>query len=174
MITILFTVGYASQPLFTTTIRGMEPSPSSDPVFTAKSDFYIGKVSNDLINPQGFYSSATSNYTDINNDLAILFQTLLYTCIAITIGLVAGIVLGYFGLKMISKIVFFLVLVLMIAIFIIIQVIILSDSFINNVTSTLGLSNASSTNVENGNGYYLILASTALMFVTYIVYAFLA
>ena len=55
------------------------------------------------------------------------------------------------------------------------QVIILTDSFIKNVTTSGGLSESifSSTSVSNGNGYFLILTSTILMFITYIIYAFL-
>jgi hypothetical protein len=180
IITILFTVGYASQPLFRTSqviktpeITNIDYSTNSS-TSIINNNFYIGKFTTDLINSRSA-SSFDGDYTNLNNDLAKLFQILLYTCIAITIGLVCGILLTYFGLKMISKILFFIILILMIAVFIIMQVIILTDSFIKNVTTSGGLSESifSSTSVSNGNGYFLILTSTILMFITYIIYAFL-
>ncbi len=87
----------------------------------------------------------------------------------------AGILLGYFGVKLISKIVFLLAMILMIGVFIIIQVVILADSFIGNINASgLNWNSISSTSVSNGTGYYLILTSTLLMIITYIVYMVLA
>ena len=111
----------------------------------------------------------------MSNNLNVLFQTLLYTCIAITILLVVGVLLGYFGLKMISNLVFLIVMILMIIVFIIIQIVILSDSFISNIkTDGLNRNSISSSSTNNGTGYYLILVSTVLMIGTYIIYVFLA
>ena len=66
-------------------------------------------------------------------------------------------------------------MILMIIVFIVIQVVILGDSFINNIKANgLNKNSISSINTENGNGYYLILTSTLLMIITYIIYAILA
>jgi hypothetical protein len=174
IITVLFTVGYASQPILETSQIAQTPTnadgTSSNTTGTSSKvsrTFYIGKVSNTISNIQNTYSS--------NNDLNVLFQTLLYTCIAITILLVVGILLGYFGLKLISKFVFLLAMILMIGVFIVIQVVILSNSFISNINANgLNWNSISSTSTSNGTGYYLILASTLLMIITYVIYMFLA
>lgn len=178
IITVLFTVGYASQPIIETSQLVQSPTNADGSTASSStkisSSFYIGKVSSIISNAMDTYSS-NNDYSSVNNNLNILFQTLLYTCIAITILLVVGILLGYFGLKMISKIVFLIVLVLMIALFIVIQVVILADNFISNIKSNgFNWNSISSTSISNGTGYYLILVSTLLMFITYIVYVFLA
>ena len=181
IITVLFTVGYASQPILelsqlvqTSTNPDGTLSNSSNTSSKVSSNFYIGKLSNIISNIQNTYSSS-NDYSSVSNDLNVLFQTLLYTCIAITILLVVGILLGFFGLKMISKFVFLLAMILMIGVFIVIQVVILSNSFISNIKANGFNWNAiSSTSTSNGTGYYLILASTLLMIITYVIYVFLA
>lgn len=183
IITVLFTVGYASQPIIETSQLVQSPTNADGtPISTSggstpskfSSSFYIGKISNVISNNQNTYSSS-NDYSNMNTNLNLLFQTLLYTCITITILLVAGILLGYFGLKLISKLVFLLAMILMICVFIIIQVIILADSFIGNINSNgFNWKSISSTNVSNGTGYYLILTSTILMIITYVVYMVLA
>jgi len=181
IITVLFTVGYASQPILETSQMAQTPTnadgtPSSTigTTSTVSSSFYIGKVSNLISNIQNTYSSS-NDYSSVSNNLNVLFQTLLYTCIAITILLVVGILLGYFGLKMISKLIFLLAMILMIGVFIVIQVVILTDSFISKITSNgINWNSISSTSTSNGTGYYLILASTVLMIITYVIYVFLA
>ena len=184
IITVLFTVGYASQPILETSQIAQTPTnadgtPSSTIGTTGttskvSSSFYIGKVSNVVSNIQNTYSSS-NDYSSVSNNLNVLFQTLLYTCIAVTILLVVGILLGYFGLKMISKLIFLLAMILMIGVFILIQVVILTDSFISKIKSNgINWNSISSTSTSNGTGYYLILASTVLMIITYVIYVFLA
>jgi hypothetical protein len=179
IITVLFTVGYASQPIIETSQLTQAPTnangtPSSS-ASKVSSSFYISKVSRIISNSQSTYSSS-NDYSSVSNNLNVIFQTLLYACIATTILLVAGVLLGHFGLKMISKLVFLIAMVLMICIFIVIQVIILADNFISNMKSNglSGLGNLGSISTSNGTGYYLILASTILMILTYIIYVFLA
>jgi ABC-type glycerol-3-phosphate transport system permease component len=183
IITVLFTVGYASQPILETSQMAQTPtnadgtqSSTIGTISTVSSSFYIGKVSNVISNIQNTYSSS-NDYSSVSNNLNVLFQTLLYTCIAITILLVVGILLGYFGLKMISKLIFLLAMILMIGVFIVIQVVILTDSFISKIKAN-GLNrnsiSSTSTSTSNGTGYYLILASTVLMIITYVIYVFLA
>jgi len=184
IITVLFTVGYASQPILETsqlaqlaqtpTNADGTPSSTTNNTSTVSRTFYIGKVSNIISNIQNTYSSS-NDYSSMSTNLNVLFQTLLYTCIAITILLVAGILLGYFGLKIISKIIFLVVMILMIIVFIIIQVRILADSFISNIkVDGLNENSISSISTNNGTGYYLILSATVLMIITYVIYMFLA
>jgi len=184
IITVLFTVGYASQPILKTsqlaqivqtpTNANGTPSNTTGTTSTVSKTFYIGKVSNIISNIQNTYSSS-NDYSSMSTDLNILFQTLLYTCIAITILLAVGILLGFLGLKMISKLVFLIVMILMIVVFIVIQIVILADSFIKNIkTNGVSLNSISSISTNNGNGYYLILVSTVLMIITYIIYMLLA
>lgn len=172
IITVLFTVGYVSQPILETSKTVLEPTnpDGSTPTGNSKIDsssFYIGNISNILSNSQNTYSSGSYSQ--------IILITLFFACIAISIILVAGILLGLFGLKIISKLVFFIALILMISVFAIIQLAILTDSLISNITMN-GVSRDSikSTKTSNGTGYYLIMASTALMIITYVVYVFLA
>jgi hypothetical protein len=185
IIVVLFTVGYASQPIVKTSQITQTPTKAdgtpSNASSTINSTFYISKVSSIISDIQNTYSTS-NNYSSVSNDLNILFQSLLYACIAITILLVGGILLGYFGLKMISKLVFLVAMILMIGVFIVIQVVIVSNSFISNNNFSvsangingLNLNAISSTSTSNGTGYYLILVSTILMIITYVIYMFLA
>lgn len=176
IITVLFTVGYASQPMIETSQLTQSPTnpdgTQSNTSSKLSSSFYIGKVSSIISNTKTTYSSS-NDYSSVSTDLNILFQTLLYVCIAITILLVAGILLGFFGLKMISKVVLLITMILMICVFVVIQVVILADSIIGNIKMN-GLSGLGSVSVSNGTGYYLILAATVLMIANYIIYVFLA
>ncbi len=177
IITILFTVGYASQPIIETSQLTRTPtSATADGSAPSKvsSSFYLGKVSNIISNAQNTYSS-DNDYSSMSYNMNVLFQSLLYTCIAITILLVGGVLLGYFGLKFISKIVFLITMILMIIVFIIIQTFILADSFISNINNNgASWNSVSSISTSNGAGYYLILTSTVLMIITYLIYAILA
>ena len=175
IITVLFTVGYASQPILEIS-QTSQPLPNSNNSIKVNSTFYFSKVSNIISFMQDIRSS-DNDYSSLDNDLNMLFKTLLYTCISISILLAAGILLGYFGLKFISKIVFLLAMLLMIGVFIVIQVVILSNNFIskirenglNKVTGSIG-----SANDNARTGYYLIFVSTILMVITYAIYVFLA
>lgn len=177
IITILFTVGYASQPIIETSQLTQTPTTvntDGGTPSTVSSSFYLGKVSSIISNAQNTYSSS-NDYSSMSYNLNVLFQSLLYTCIAITILLVSGVLLGYFGLKMISKIVFLITMILMIIVFIIIQTFILADSFISNINNNgASWNSVSSISTSNGTGYYLILTSTVLMIITYLIYAILA
>jgi len=167
IITILFTVGYASQPIVSSSSNISTPSGSANSV--SNKTFYISYYTTTTSNIQNTYTQNT-DYTSLSNNEIIVFQTLFYVCIVITICLVGGIILALLGLKFISKIVFLLVLILMIVAFLIIQLSILSNSLVV-MAETQTTSNPT---VSNGVGYYLILTSTILMFVNYILYMFLA
>jgi hypothetical protein len=124
--------------------------------------FTVGYASQSII------SSSNSYYTKALNESKI-FITVFYLCIIITILLSVGIILSYVNFKLTSKIILLLTLIIMIITFIIIQVAIVGNSIINIAESkTVGMPETS-----NGTGYYLILVSTILMFINYILYLFL-
>ena len=167
IITILFTVGYASQPIVNSSSTISTPSGSVSSV--SDKTFYISYYSTTLSDIQNTYTQNT-DYTSLSNNEKIVFQTLFYICIAITILLTVSIILALLGLKLVSKIVFLLVLIMMIVAFLVIQLSILTKSLVV-MADTQSLSKP---DVSNGTGYYLILASTVLMLVNYILYMFLA
>jgi hypothetical protein len=151
VITILFTIGYTTQPIFTAAQNQIKPIQTSNT---------IQQTPKTIIQSFNISSNFTSNdYSNFDNNTRILFTTLFYICIVITILLGVGIILGYIGLKFISKTLFLLSMVIMISVFIIIQIIILINS---------------SLSISNGNGYFLILASVILMIANYLLYVFLA
>jgi len=146
IITVLFTVGYATQPIVSNYSTSITPS----------------SVSNTYIQ--------NTDYTNIDNNKRLIFTTLFYMCIGISILLVCSILIGFLGLKLISKISFFITLILMIIVFLVIQFAIVASSLIN-MTETKQFTTPET---SNGSGYYLILVSTCLMLVNYIIYAILA
>lgn len=167
IITILFTVGYASQPIVSSSSTISTPSGSVNSV--SDKTFYISYYTSTLGNIKNTYTQNT-NYTSLSNDEKLVFQTLFYLCIAITILLTGGIILALLGLKLISKIVFLLVLIMMIVAFLVIQLSILTKSLVVMADAQA----LSKPDVSNGTGYYLLLASTVLMLVNYMLYVFLA
>lgn len=163
IITILFTVGYTTQPIVSNNSTNIISTSTGDKYEPNQFTFYI---TNDF---KSTYTDNT-NYTSLSNNKKLIFQSLLYMCIGITIILSLSIVLSLLGLKFISKILFFIILILMIIVFLIIQFAIVADTLVN-MASNMSLSKP---NVSNGKGYYLILVSTILMFVNYIIYVILA
>jgi hypothetical protein len=153
IITILFTVGYITQPIFIYTQQQITPTQTNGPILERISQsFYI--------TPNIF----SNNYSNLSNDVNTLLKILFLLCIVITILLIVGIVLAYIGFRFISKVLFFIAMILMIGLFIIIQIIILTDSFISNISN----SELGAPNISNGNGYYLILVSVILMIINYL------
>jgi len=148
IITVLFTVGYTTQPIVNT----------SDPTGSANNTFYL---------------SQNVDYSNVSSDAKIILQALFVLCIIITILLSIGIILSYIGVigfKFISKIIFLLALILMIIVFAIIQIKIISNSIVVMANSKT----VSTPTTSNGTGYYLILVSTILMFGNFILCMFLA
>ena len=169
IITILFTVGYTTQPIVSNNSTNIISTPTGDKYEPNQFTFYIanwGNIANDV---KSTYTENT-DYTSLSNDKKLIFQSLLYMCIGITIILSLSIIISLFGLKLVSKILLFITLILMIIVFLIIQFAIVADSLVN-MAANMSLSKPS---VSNGTGYYLILVSTILMFVNYIIYVILA
>jgi uncharacterized membrane protein YbjE (DUF340 family) len=163
IITILFTIGYATQPIVSNYSTSITPTGNTNTQNIINTNFYI---------TSGISNTYTQNtdYTNIDNNKRLIFTTLFYMCIAISILLVCSILIGFFGLKFISKISFFITLILMILVFLVIQFTIVASSLIN-MTETKQFNTPET---SNGTGYYLILVSTCLMLVNYIIYAILA
>ena len=157
IVTILFTVGWASQPIIE-----------------------ISRTNN--VNTNDNTNSNTNQ--NIKNQITIddlksenIKKALFYLSIATTLLLGIGIIIGFLGIigfVFISKIIFFVAMLLMIIVFLIIQI----NIIFGDVTNILKELNNKNTNgnesVSNGKAYYMILTSMCLMVVTYIVYLFLA
>ena len=162
IITILFTIGYATQPIVSNYSTSITPTGNTNTQNIINTNFYItSSISNTY--------TQNTDYTNIDNNKRLIFTTLFYMCIAISILLVCSILIGFFGLKFISKILFFITLILMILVFLVIQFTIVASSLIN-MTETKQFTTPET---ANGTGYYLILVSTCLMLVNYIIYAIL-
>ena len=162
IITILFTVGYATQPIVSNYSTAITPTDNTNIQNTISTNFYITSSISSI------YTQNT-DYTNIDNNKLITLTTLFYMCIAITVLLSIGIILALFGFKFISKIIFLVVLILMIIVFLGIQFAIIASSLITMVSDQ----QFTTPETSNGAGYYLILVSTCTMLVNYIIYAIL-
>jgi hypothetical protein len=168
IITILFTVGYATQPILSNYSKTITPTDSNKPEQTVNTNFYITHFDNLVSDFKGTYTQ-NNDYSSIDNNKRLVFTTLFYMCVLITFTMAVSIILGFVGFKFVSKIIFFLILILMIIVFILMQFVIIAGSLINMVQTQ----KFTTPETANGNGYYLILVSTILMVVNYIVYAIL-
>ena len=170
IIGILFTVGYAALPLISTQIN--IPSPDGSNI---KSNFtlYINSFTAIINDAESTYSSI--NYSDLKSVSGItniLLKTLMFSCIATSGLILLGIILALFGLKFISKIIFLLALIIMIIVFIFITLIVTKSSAVSDITKIFSLGEDSSMDYKSGG--FLVTLSTALMFINYLLYAFLA
>ena len=161
IITILFTVGYATQPIVSNSSHSITPTGTNTAQQTIDTNFYITYFNNPY--------SQNTNYTSVSNDKQIILATLFYMCLGTTVLLSVGIILGFVGLKFFSKIVFFITLLVMIITFLIIQFAIVASSLVSMSAER----KFTTPETSNGTGYYLILVATILMFVNSIIYAFL-
>lgn len=165
IITILFTVGYASQPI----INSHSPlTANGSPDNVSDMSFYLSYFTTNFENIRNVYSQNT-NYGDFSNDLKLALSTEFIICIAISALLGISIVLAYIGLVKISKIILTVVLILMIIAMIVLQVYILGDTGISLNT----IKSMFSPTLEYGVGYILMLTSLVLMIVNYFIYLFL-
>ena len=96
----------------------------------------------------------------------------MFSCIATSGLILLGIILALFGLKFISKIIFLLALIIMIIVFIFITLIVTKSSAVSDITKIFSLGEDSSMDYKSGG--FLVTLSTALMFINYLLYAFLA
>lgn len=173
IITIVFTIGYSTLPILkaNTSI----PNPTDGSSSTLSLSFYIGYVKNFISDIKNTYTENT-DYSDLNNDVKIFFNTLLYSCIGVTILLVLGIIIALLGLKFISKIIFYLALLVMIAIVIGILVIAFGKTMSNvlpsSLTKYINLIQGGTAGLDSGS--VLIITSTSLMIVINTIYSIFA
>jgi hypothetical protein len=164
IVTILFTVGWATQPIIET---------SSIFINNANINANINANAN-TNQEENVKNQITINDLKSGNIQKALFYLSITTTLLLGIGILIGF-LGIIGFVFISKIIFFIAMLLMIFVFLIIQINIISGDVINIFKELI---NNKTTNgnisVSNGNAYYMILTSMCLMVVTYIVYVFLA
>ena len=168
IVTILFTVGWATQPIIET---------SSIFINNANANANANTNVNTNVNTnqeENVKNQITINDLKSGNIQKALFYLSITTTLLLGIGILIGF-LGIIGFVFISKIIFFIAMLLMIVVFLIIQINIISGDVINIFKELI---NNKTTNgnisVSNGNAYYMILTSMCLMVVTYIVYVFLA
>jgi hypothetical protein len=152
IVLIIFTVGYASQPIFTTSYSKNNSENKYEVIIT---------------NPDNM----------VEGHIETLIQILFYFCIGTTLLLFIGILLGYIGLIgfiFISKIIFIIVFLLMLIVFVMIQISIIGAELDYDNTNTNTNNNIDNRilNIKysNGNGYYMIIASLCLMLITNIIY----
>lgn len=187
IILILFTVGYNLSIInanVNISISGIAGSSSSSDTSVQKYILYI----NNIVNQSTINNVTTNNtikYTDISSVIDTIFMVIKYLCIGISSSIVAGIIFSFFGLKILSKILFILSLILMIIISVIL-IIIINISFIKNtiisfvtqkLQSIYNLPNINTTinntSINYETGGILISIASALMLINYILYAFI-
>lgn len=154
IITILFTIGYASQPIVISTSS------------THTTKMYLSHYEHRNLADDETMSKLNA-YVDIDKTIILIFKILFYLCICVTVLLSGGIILSSIGLTFISKMLFTLALFLMICVFIIMQIIILIKDVVKKIHDD-------DSEKSNGLGYYLILGSTCLMIVNSIMFFILA
>ena len=166
IITIVFTVGYTTQPLI---VRS-----GGDPLVLTNFS--------SITNIADAYKN--NEYANLDNNIKLVLISEFYLCISTTLILTLGILLSILGVvafKVISKILFIIALIIMIIVCIILQILISTDSLVvsvsniknvNDVNNIKNLKNISMS-TSNDKGYYMIMCSTGLMIVTYIIYSIL-
>ena len=170
IITIVFTVGYTTQPLI---VRS-----GGDPLVLTNFSS-ITNIANAYKN---------NEYANLDNNIKLVLISEFYLCISATLLLTLGIllsILGFVAFKFISKILFIIALIIMIIVCIILQILISTDSLVSSVSNiknvndvknlnnvTKNLKNISMSS-SNDKGYYMIMCSTGLMIITYIIYSIL-
>jgi len=174
IIAIVFTVGYSALPIINATANVSIPQAtgSIQTVIT----FYISKYTNIINNMSDTYTENT-DYGTLNDNFKIFFQSMLYSCIGVTLLLLIGIIIAVLGMKFISKLLFSLALFVMLAILTIILLIVYGKKYIiDMLPSSAGkfLSVLENTEVKYSSGATLISIAAASMFVVDIIYSWLA
>ena len=179
-ITILFTVGYSALPIIkgNTTVSS-NPGTADTSVSTI---FYFTHLTNLINDAKDAYSKI--DYSSVGGIATTIFNTLFYSCIGITVLLTVGILLAFFGMKIISKIVFCITLIIMIIIIIMILLLITKNALVGVIPSVItnliptipGLPTnmTANTNITYDNGYLLMSAATVLMSINYTIYTIFA
>jgi len=171
-ITILFTVGYSALPIMKGTGTVTINPGTADT--TASFTFYITHISNLINDAKDAYTSI--DYSSISGITKTLFNTMLYSCIGVSILLSIGIILAMLGLKIISKIIFLITLIVMIAIVIMFLLIISKStlvSYIPNMITNI-IPGIQDSNITYDTGFLLMSAATILMFINFTIYSILA
>ena len=160
IIAILFTIGYSALPII------------SNQFSNYNTTFYISSFTLLINDAQNTYKNVNYKDLTIGGIIDIIFKTLLYSCIAVSCLIVLGILLALFGLKFISKIIFLIALIVMVLVFSIITLIVTKNSSVKDFMNYFSVGGDSNINYKSGG--VLITVSTALMFINYLLYAFLA
>ena len=164
IIAILFTVGYNFFPLI-----------------NFKSKLYEGVVYiNKLVITDNLSNTkTTSNYDEltIDSNYKMILKYLYYGCIATSCLIAGGIILSYLRMKFISKILFILAQIFMSTFVGLIVFMYYSssfiDSFIPNINGVDIPEEYKNITTSYGSGGILIIVSSILMIINYILYSFI-
>ena len=164
IIDILFTVGYNFFPLI-----------------NFKSNLYKGVIFiNKLVMTDNLTNTkTTSNYDEltIDSNYKMILKYLYYGCIATSCLIAGGIVLSYLGMKFISKILFILAQTFMTTFVGLIVFMYYSSSFIDSfIPSIKGMDipeEYKNITTSYGSGGMLMMVSSIMMIINYILYSFI-
>lgn len=167
IIVIVFTVGYAALPIITIKDTSIDASQSTAVTFNISDIKYVLSNTNDLSQT---YTQNT-NYTDINYTMSLAYKTLLYTCIAITCLISSGIIISFFKITFVSKILFGFALTFMLLLCSSI-IFVLNTNIITSIIPTQ-LLNLSNYQVNYETGFILMSVASVIMLVNNLLYSFL-
>ena len=178
-IMITFTVGYSASPIVSASSTVANPQNTAANI-SGTTTFFISNFTALLGDAKNSFTQ-NSSYSDLTiGGVADTFiKALLYTCIISTCLIAVGIVIALFGFTFISKIIFFLALLLMIGASILIILFIMKSTFVTTMLSYFSISNNNnssntSNNITVETGGTLIMVSTGVMMINYIIYTLLA
>ena len=174
-IMITFTVGYSALPIVSASSTVANPQNTAANI-SGTITFFISNFTALLSDAKNSFTQ-NSSYSDLTiGGVADTFiKALLYMCIISTCLIAVGIVIALFRFTFISKIIFFLGLLLMIGVSILIILFITKSTFVTTMLSYFSISNTNnSTNTTVESGGTLIMVSTGVMMINYIIYTLLA
>jgi hypothetical protein len=168
IIGVLFTLSYSLLPIITFTDR------ISDINVTIDGNVYINKLT-----LSAGEEKTTIHYSDlnINDTYKMILQYLYYGCIITSCTILIGIILSSLGMKFFSKILFIIAQIFMVSFSGIILFLVYSPGFIENlISSNLPLPQGfkNYVNTSYGSGGILIIVSSIMMIINYIIYSFIA
>ena len=198
IIIILFTVGYASQPIMNANInftanvnninqqiQGQLPIAQRQQVPAVPNNVELANEKLNItmfIDKIGIFNNDKTTYMkygEVDSTLGSIFTAFKYLCIGVSLIIAIGMTLSIFRLKFISKLVMILALIIMIFITICLIIIYSTNYLKDAINSLLQSQNIADINVSNTNikyelGGWLMSIASLLMFVNYTIYVFLA
>lgn len=162
IINILFTVGYSTLPIFSIRVENIK----------VETIFYVNNSELKIDGYENANSKIYYNDLPVKDAASFILKALIYSCIAITSLLAVGVIIAFFGLKFVSKMLFLIAFILMILLFSILVMIVYKHKAFKDFIEYFTGENKSEFNYESGGK--LINVSAAGMFITYLIYSFMA